>query len=452
MPWKRLVLISAVLSSLLSIAAAGEMELGGFVQTDNRVLTDDEDYSLVDMYNTLRLEFKTDLSESVSAFSSMDIKYHNFPRGDSPAALSQRSEIDPMDMALWECYTDLYGFVFSDLDLRIGKQRISWGTADRLNPTDNLNPDDFSDPLDFGRKFPTTAFKAAYYLGDYTLTGVWLPSLRPVLLPTTGFSISGGQPPAGLPPGIQIAVQEDHLILPEKKLENSMAAVKIAGNVLNTDFSLSYFRGHDDIPLASSILMAPIDPSNPASMKLDTELTFPKIQAIGADAAGEFLSIGFWGEGTLFLPEEVTMNITTPDPQGQMQTVQQVALEDEPYVKCALGIDYTFKGGIYINAQYMHGFFSERGGDNLEDYLMARIEKKFLDDKLKTALGGGFEVKDMEDIAENYGFVVMPELSYYPIDNIEAVLGMFLLDGEDGTLFGNWKDQDQAYLKVKVNF
>ncbi len=452
MSWKRLALVSVALLSLFSVAIASEVELGGFVQTDNRVLIDDEDYSLVDMYNTLRLEFKTDLSESVSAFSSLDMRYHDFSRGSRSAALGQRSEIDPLDLALWECYADLYSFLLPGLDLRIGKQRVAWGTADRLNPTDNLNPDDFSDPLDFGRKFPTTAFMATYYLGDYTLTGVWLPSLKPVLLPTTGFSISGDQPPVALPPGIQIMAQEDHLLLPEKKMENSMAAVKIAGNILNTDFSLSYFRGHDDIPLASSVLMAPIDPSNSASMKLDTELTFPKIQTIGADIAGEFLSIGFWAEGALFIPEEVAMNITSPGQQGQMQTVQQVVLEDDPYLKYSLGLDYTFKGGIYINAQYMHGFFAERGGDNLEDYLMARVEKKFLDDKLKTALGGGFEMKDIEDIADNYGFVVMPELTYYPTDNVEVMLGMFLLDGKDGTLFGSWKDQDQAYLKAKVSF
>ena len=251
---------------------------------------------------------------------------------------------------------------------------------------------------------------------------------------------------------IQIAEQEDHLILPEKKLANSMVAAKIAGNILNTDFSLSYFRGYDDIPIASSVLLTPLDPSNPTSMKLSTDLTFPRMQVIGADIAGELLSIGFWAEGALCLPEEVAMNITAPDLQGQMQTIQQVVLENEPYFKCALGIDYTFKNGVYVNAQYMHGFFTERGADNLEDYLMVRIEKKFFDDKLKTALGGGFEVRDTKDIAESYGAAIIPELTYYPADNVEAVLGTFILSGKDKTLFGSWKDQDQAYLKVKISF
>ena len=151
MSWKSLALVLAVFLSLFSVADAGEMQLGGFVKTDNRILTGSEDYSLVDMHNTLRLEFKTDLSESVSAFSSLDMRYHNFPTGSRFAALERRSQIDPLDLALWECYADLYSFLLPSLDLRIGKQRIAWGTADRLNPTDNLNPDDFSDPLDFGR-------------------------------------------------------------------------------------------------------------------------------------------------------------------------------------------------------------------------------------------------------------------------------------------------------------
>jgi len=39
----------------------------------------------------------------------------------------------------------------STLDIRIGRQRIAWGTADKLNPTDNLNPDDLEDIFDFGK-------------------------------------------------------------------------------------------------------------------------------------------------------------------------------------------------------------------------------------------------------------------------------------------------------------
>ncbi len=134
------------------------------------------------------------------------------------------------------------------------------------------------------------------------------------------------------------------------------------------------------------------------------------------------------------------------------QTEKQTVLKDEAYFKYTVGLDYTFKGGIYVNAQYMHGFFHERGRENLQDYIIARLEKEFFDEELKVALNGGLEIKEFDDIKNNIGYILAPELTLKPADSVEIALGIFLLDGKEGTLFGQWKDQDQAYLKVKVDF
>ena len=154
-----------------------------------------------------------------------------------------------------------------------------------------------------------------------------------------------------------------------------------------------------------------------------------------------------------FLPdEESIVSITAPDLQGTPQTEKQTMLKDELYFKYTIGLDYTFEGGIYINAQYMHGFFHERGQENLEDYIIARIEKELFGEKLKAALNGGVEIKEFDDMKNNIGYIVVPELTLKPADSVEIALGAFLLDGKESTLFGQWKDQDQAYLKVKVDF
>jgi TPR repeat protein len=44
---------------------------------------------------------------------------------------------------------------------------------------------------------------------------------------------------------------------------------------------------------------------------------------------------------------------------------------------CALWweADYTFRSGTYLNAQFMHGFFHERGKGNLNDYLIIAAER-----------------------------------------------------------------------------
>jgi hypothetical protein len=435
---------------LLCGHATADTELNGFIKSDNRLLVSEDELTFVDIYNTLRLKVNAKVTEKVSAESSLDLRYHDFSRLESPAELGEREKINPLDFGVWEAYVDLFDFPLENLDWRIGKQRIAWGTADTLNPTDNLNPDDFSDPLDFGRKLPTTAFNATYYLGDYTLTGIWQPALRPVLLPQTGFTFAQEMPSLPLPPTMIIAEREEHLLLPEPLLKNSMFAAKLKSTLLNVDWSLSYFRGFDDIPILKSITATPIDAT---SLNITSFLSFPKLNVIGADLAGEFFSIGFWGEGAIFLPdEESVLLITAPGPLGTPQTEKQTILKDEAYFKYTVGLDYTFKGGIYINAQYMRGFFHERGRESLQDYIIARVEKDFFDEELKVALSGGLEIKEFDEIKNNIGHIVAPELTLKPADSVEITLGTFLLGGKEGTLFGQWKDQDQAYLKVTVDF
>lgn len=273
--------------------SAAETEINGFIKSDIRSLVSKDELAFVDIYNTLRLNVSAKVSDKVSAFSSLELRYHYFSTAESVTNLSERERIDPLDFGVWEVYVDLYGFLFDSLDLRIGKQRISWGTADRLNPTDNLNPDDFSDPLDFGRKLPSTAFNATYYLGNFTLTGIWLPALRPALLPQTGFTLAQEMPSLTLPPTLTITETQEDLLLPKQLLKNSMFAVKLGSTLLNVDWSINYFRGFDDILIISSITA---EPNGITSLKATSELSFPRLHIIGADLAGEFLSIGFWAE------------------------------------------------------------------------------------------------------------------------------------------------------------
>ncbi len=429
--------------------ALANTELNGFIKSDMRLLVSENDLPFFDIYNTLRLELYARPSDSVSTFGSLDLRYHYFSMAESLSDLSEREKIGPLDIGVWEAYVDLYGFVLSALDLRIGRQRIAWGTADRLNPTDNLNPDDFSDPLDFGKKRPTMAINGMYYLGNYTIALVWLPVFRPALFPQTGFTLAQGIPSLPIPPTLTIADTEENLLLPEPLLKNSMIAAKFSGNLLNIDWSASYFRGFDDIPIANSITAVPIDIT---SLKVSSKLSFPSLHIVGADLAGELFSIGFWAEGALFIPDKERLLISVTLPDETPQTEELTILSDELYFKYTVGLDYTLKSGVYFNIQYMHGFFHERGRNNLQDYLIARGEREFFNEMLMAALNGGINVGNFNNIQNNIGYFITPEMSFKPTDSVEVTIGTFLLYGGGNTLFGQWKDFDQAYLKVRVDF
>ena len=129
-------------------------------------------------------------------------------------------------------------------------------------------------------------------------------------------------------------------------------------------------------------------------------------------------------------------------------------LKKEPYVKYTVGGDYTFKNGIYLNCQYMRGFFTEAGVDNLGNYFIGRVEDKFLHDKIKTSLSGGLASMSLsgDRFRNTLMYFIVPEIQYLGIDNLEMTLGYFAIAGKKGTLLGSMTDQDKIYLKAKLSF
>ncbi|MFV2007968.1 MAG: hypothetical protein ACC667_10995, partial [Longimicrobiales bacterium] len=138
---------------------------------------------------------------------------------------------------------------------------------------------------------------------------------------------------------------------------------------------------------------------------------------------------------------------------GTTTTVERVvALEDGSFFRSTVGLDYTFPGGWYANAQWAHGLFFERGSDELHDYFMGRLERSFRQDEVKVAFGGAMEVATWSDISDNLGYGVFPELTYSPADDVELTVGAFVVGGRGSSLFGAWDATDQVYTRVKVSF
>src|SRR5207237_4232252 len=96
-----------------------------------------------------------------------------------------RERIDPYYIEADAAYLDIYK-ILPHLDLRIGRQIVSWGSADKFNPTNNLNTLDLSDPLLFGKALANNMIRADWNpWGDLIVTAVWVPIFRPAQLPRT---------------------------------------------------------------------------------------------------------------------------------------------------------------------------------------------------------------------------------------------------------------------------
>ena len=425
-----------------------EIEWGGYLQTDNRLrLKGDNDFS----WQEYRLDLKAEVRpiEKAHFYSELWLRSWGFPTVQNSSDLVSKDKVSPWGLDIREAYFDLYGFLFENLDIRIGRQRIAWGTGDKLNPTDNLNPNDLEDIWDFGRHLGSDGLKASYYLGDYTLTAVFIPIFTPAVLPRGDWA-AALSPSIELPPRLTLRNLTDTIVMPKDNLkESSIAGIKISKNLMGYDFSLSYVYGRDDLPLARKVIFTPT--GVPGEVDIISELIYPRMHIVGMDMAGAIVNVGVWAEAAVFFPEKTKM--TTDLSALDMGVLKSIALDDKPYVRYVVGADYTFKNGIYINGQYLRGFIHERGEDNLEDYFMFGMEWKLFNEELKiTPIGGGVEIKDFKDIKNNYALIFSPEIAYHPVDNAEVTLGVRWIEGKTTTTFGRVKDNGEVYFIVKYSF
>ncbi|MCK4653335.1 MAG: hypothetical protein KAU01_02700 [Candidatus Cloacimonetes bacterium] len=441
---KTFMIIGILLVIFSNSYAQADFSINGYLKTDNRMLTDDNSFTWNE--NQLGLKFEGSYSDDYHLFSEVRVRGFGFPEISQTADLQGKDKIYKWDLEFREAYLDLYQFGLQDLDVRIGRQIITWGTADKLNPTGNICPEDLEDVFNFGEQACVNSVLATYYWKDFTFSGVYVPTFTPAVLPS-GIYASALSEPMEFPTGMTLRNSSDKIILPEQRFtESSQAAFKVGTNLFDYDLSVSYYYGRDDLPLCNKVAINPIDTLG--TVDVAAEMIYPKMQVIGADFAGNLFNVGIWGEAAFTIPDEVEMQTVMGD-----EIQKSIALKDDPYCKFVLGGDYTFKNGIYLNTQYLHGFVHERGNDDLNDYLTFRFEKKFFNDELKIVpLGGAVSVTDWDDYRNNYGFVANPEITYYPYDNVEIITGAYILNGKGSNMFSSLKDNDEMYFKAKVSF
>jgi hypothetical protein len=116
------------------------------------------------------------------------------------------------------------------VDWKLGRQKIVWGRADALNPTDNLSPRDFIllVPEDDEQRRGNDGAQVAVDLGFGVLSGVWFPQAASHTLP--------------LEPLPQVSYD---IAKPPRR---SQTAIKLDMTGDGIDGSISYFHGTDLVP------------------------------------------------------------------------------------------------------------------------------------------------------------------------------------------------------------
>ncbi len=368
---KKVCLGVLLLLVLTGMAAAAPLDISGSVTTDMVVGLEEPYY----LSPGSELELKFDHFVGSAAFHVGAKGYYN----------------DGFQVELDEAYLDYYAQQF---DLRVGKQRFSWGTALQINPTDILNPVDVQNPM--ADKQAVYAVAADYYIGQSTkLTAVWIPVFKPAF----------DEIPHPLMPGTVITPKEV-----EPRLENSELGLRASFFGLNGwDLSLSYFRGWEDFPTPC------IEPGQPPQIKA----LFQKVQMFGFDTATTIGDMGLWAEGAYFLPEP-------QDAKGYYQFI--------------LGGDYGFQNGLVLIGQYYH----HSAGEGTNNIILA-AEYPF--GLLHSARLGAMYNLDSNE------YMLSPEIALSLADSTLLSLGVQYFSGSPGDLgMPALGQNNNAYAALKVGF
>ncbi|MBN2497348.1 MAG: hypothetical protein JXR96_22345 [Deltaproteobacteria bacterium] len=216
--------------------------------------------------------------------------------------------------------------------------------------------------------------------------------------------------------GYPTVVGSVHPELPETSLENMQYAFRLAGSIAGHDLSVSYYRGFSDLPQPTrnhtqQVDQPLLDPAGGACeadadcplgacidgqcgiagvLSTDVTLIFPKMHVLGFNAAGEIPltwihpranGIGYRFELGVYFPERVELTMDqgdlvlagVPVPAGEYDYglrggARPTVLDDEPFAKWVLGLDYSFNEYVYLNIMWVHGLVDEFGaGDILSE-------------------------------------------------------------------------------------
>ncbi len=511
---RKILPLILVIAVIFAGNAYGETDINGSLKVDLRSLVKQPYANFYNREDVLTLKISSAISDNVSFYGSIQGRYYDDPELQQFSDLQDRSKVDPLTMDIWEAYISISSFIFENMDAVIGKQIVSWGTADMLNPTNTLNPHDFSDPLDFSEKIPVTMLNFTYYPPWDQFNAVqmvWIPAHKPALLPPFNvFQMSVPRPSdldAVLNGGLSDSTNPLFSKMSINKEENiyvdhnpfypkySEFGMRLSFNFFQTDFHLSYFNGYSEFPLprkadiqitntdeitndVNAMLSGTEVDSIPVDVRSDIILAYPRYHIIGADFKADVWGAGVWAEAGYYIPYRYDITYTYPDFQWMQDNemayflqnrefyvpykTTKINLLDKPFLKYTIGADYVLPGGYHIEAQFARGFFFEQGGINLNDYLMLEMDKSFLDDTFKLTLSAGGSVEGgslyhlinyaefPDDMAT--GIFGGPKLEYFPYDGLTVTIGAVFMDGNNGSFFQNMRDMAQVYFQAESDF
>ncbi|MFC1736260.1 hypothetical protein ACFL1X_09090 [Candidatus Hydrogenedentota bacterium] len=315
------------------------------------------------------------------------------------------------------------------LDVKIGRQILTWGTGDMLFIND-LFPKDWKSFF-IGRdveylKAPSDAVKASFYNDFVNLDVVYTPSFDADRY-IDGSRISYWNTMFGARSGKNAVTRMDK---PEEWFDDDEIALRLYRNLSGYELALYGYWGFWKSPAGMDIYSG--------------KATFPEISAYGASVRG---TIGK-GIGNI----EIGYYDSEDDRSGESPFIKNSEFRFLVGYEQEIGRDFTMGVQYYLEHVSEHGEYSRtlpanmRRVDKNRQVLTLRLRKLLMNQNLELSLFGYYSPTDQDAY-------LRPRVHYKIDDHWSAEIGGNVFVGEDDhTFFAQFERNTNVYLAVRYGF
>ncbi len=374
---------------------------------------------------------------------------------------------------LFEAYLDRRQGVW---DWRLGKQIVSWGRADAINPTDNLNPQDYREIVTIDhddRKIPITMVRGRRPLAGGNLDAVYIPFFEPNKFDIVGadYAVLG---PGWLPAEWErlfIKLGENfhrrritfsetspfRVDKPERKLSNGELGLRWSSHWHRLDYSLSFLSTYSDWPvirLDPTVLtrldlkdsdtrrfLENAEVSDLLRLRRLFSMRFPRQSIYGADFETVL--------GPYSVRGEVALTLHSPYYRADFSPV------GKPQLSYVLGGDRLLPYDVYTNVQLLQTIILRYDSSILSRRvrtgMTATLRRNFFDQRLHLQANTLYFFRDND-------YFLNLQAAYDLADDLNLALGINLFQGKrDASLaetssLSRFNNNDHVYTRLLYHF
>lgn len=317
------------------------------------------------------------------------------------------------------------------LDLRVGRQVLTWGTGDLVFLND-LFPKDFVSFF-VGRddeflKAPSNSVKLSFYTQPVNVDVVWTPVFTPDRY-ITGDRLSFFMPAEGTIASAESMGQPLTAVLPTRTIDRGEFAARFYRTYGGYEVALYGYLGFTKQPRA-------FDPT------LDMP-TFSRLGAYGASVRGTAVG-GIGNVEAAYYDAPDDRDGSDPNiPNAQLRSL--VGYERELIANVTLGLQYSLQWTLGYDELIRNSPTPEFEPDEMKHAFTARTTYRFRRDTMVLSLFGYVSPSDAD-------VHLRPSFTYAWTDALSLALGSTIMAGNESGFFGQLQENSNVYGRLRYSF